>query len=457
MTQRVVLAFVLTIFLAAGAAAQTNTSKSAGTDVSAVFNPLLQTYCISCHNQTRKTAGLALDDLNTSNVSDNTAVWEKVLLRLRTRRDPAVGAPRPDDAAYVTAISRLESALDRAYPDASLTAANRISDTELAGRMAKFIWNANPDSQLLDAVKKGSLRRPAELDRQIRRMLQDPKASSLTSGFFERWALWDALDKAQGADEDLRQAFATETRLFFESQIREDHSALDLWTANYTFLNDRLARHYGVAGNFGSDFQKFTYADDKRAGILGQGSFLTVSSFKDRTSPVTRGRMVLTMFTGITPPPPLPNVPPLKANDNRPMRARMQDHLSSPVCVNCHVTFEPMGYALESFDRSGQWRSTDGGSALDLSGTFVDGTAFNGPAELRAGLLKYRAAYYSNITQKLLGYALGRQARAWPVQNYEMPAVRAVVRDAAAHDYRWSAIVSGIVKSAPFQMKTAAP
>jgi hypothetical protein len=447
MTQRVVLAFVLTIFLAAGAAAQT---------VSGVFDPLLKTYCITCHNQTRKTAGLALDDLNPANVSEKTAVWEKVLLRLRTRRDPPIGAQRPDDAVYLSAISTLESALDRAYPNVSLNAANRIPDAELAGRMAKFIWNGDPDSQLLDAAKKGNLRGAAGLDRQVLRMLKDPKANSLVPGFFERWASLESLEKSQSVDPELREALATETRRFFESQIHEDHNALDLWTANYTFLNDRLARHYGISGNFGSGFQRFSYTDDKRAGILGQGSFLTASSFKDRTSPVTRGRLVLTLFMGVSPPPPIPNVPPLKADDPRPMRVRMQEHLTSPVCVNCHVTFDSIGFALENFNLVGQWRSTDGGSPLDVSGSFVDGTAFNGPAELRAGLLKYRSAYYSNITQKLLGYALGRQPRGWPVQDYEMPAVRAIVREAAAHDYRWSAIVSGIVKSAPFQMKAAA-
>lgn len=453
MTQRVVLSFALTIFLAAGAAAQPSV-RAAGTDVSTVFSPLLNTYCITCHNQTRKSANLALDALNPGNVIENTALWEKVLLRLRTRRDPPIGAERPGDAAYLSAISTLESALDRAYPNTALTAANRITDDELAGRMAKFIWNGPPDAQLLEAARKGSLRKAAELDRQVRRMLQDPKANSLVPGFFERWASLESLEKSQSVDPEMREALATETRRFFESQIREDHNALDLWTANYTFLNDRVARHYGISGNFGGEFQRFTFTDDKRAGILGQASFLTASSFKDRTSPVTRGRLVLIMFMGVAPPPPLPNVPPLKANDNRPMRVRMQEHLSSPVCVNCHATFDPLGFALENFNLVGQWRSTDGGSALDVSGSFVDGTAFNGPAELRAGLLKYRAAYYSNITQKLLGYALGRQARAWQVQDYEMPAVRAAVREAAAHDYRWSSIVSGIVKSAPFQMKT---
>jgi len=458
MKHQVLLAFLMTIVLAFGAEAQNNAPKSNGMDVSAVFNPFFQMYCETCHNQTQKTAGLALDSLNTRDVSENTAVWEKVLRRLRTRRDPPPGAPRPDDALYQSAISAAESALDRAYPaNTPLNSTNRVSDAELAGRMAKFIWNAGPDAALLDAANKGALRNSAGLEEQVRRMLHDSKANSLVTGFFERWALGDLLDKSQSADETLRQDLGTETRLFFENQIHDDHNALDLWTANYTFLNETLARHYGIAGISGNEFRKFTYTDNTRAGILGQGSFLTVSSFKDRTSPVNRGRLVLTLFLGVAPPPPLPNVPPLKSNDSRPMRARMEDHLSKAVCVSCHLTFDPIGFALENFNLVGQWRSTDGGAAIDTSGAFVDGSRFNGPAEMRAGLLKYRAAYYSNITQKMLGYALGRQAKTWAVYDNEMPSVRAVVRDATAHEYRWSSIVLGIVKSAPFQMKTIAP
>jgi hypothetical protein len=455
MAHRAVLALMITIVMAAGAQAQTNPAKSKGTDVSGVFTPLFDTYCTTCHNQTRKTANLALDTLKTTDVSENTAVWEKVLRRLRTRRDPPIGAPRPEEAAYQSAIAAAETALDHAYPmNAVLTNTNRASDAELGERMAKLIWNGTPDSLLLNAVKKGDLRKPAGLEQQVRRMLQDPKANNLVTGFFERWLLGDLLEKAQGADEDLRTALGTETRLFLESQIHEDHNALDLWTANYTFLNDNLARHYGISGISGSEFRKYTFPDNKRAGILGQGSFLTITSFKDRTSPVTRGKVVLTTFLGVAPPDPAPNVPPLKPNDDHPMRVRMQAHLTNPACVNCHATFDPVGFALENFNRVGQWRSTDGGETIDPSGAFVDGTKFNGPAELREGLLKYRAAYYSNITQKLLGYALGRQGRNFPVHDNEMPAVRAAVREAAGHDYRWSSIVAGIVKSSPFQMKT---
>ena len=453
MTHRLKFVLVMALLVATDLNSQTRAGISKAADVSQVVNPLLQANCTSCHNETRKTSGLALDNFSANSVSENPAVWEKVLMRLRARRDPPVGSPRPDEKAYLSAVSALESALDQAYPKPELNAASRISDTELATRMAKFIWNDVPDATLLQAAKKSNLAHADEIDRQVRRMLKDPKSESLAKSFFERWASVDLLEKSQYVDETLRRDLETETRLFLSDQLREDHGALDLWTANYTYLNDRLARHYGISGNFGMEFRRFAYTDARRAGILGQGSFLTVSSYKDRTSPVNRGKMVLTEFFGIVPPPPIPNVPPLP-NTNRPMRVRMQEHLQrAPVCATCHASFEPLGYALENFNPVGQWRDTDWGESLDVSGTFVDGTTFNGPAELRAGLLKYRAAYYSNITQKLLGYALGREGKAWTLKGSEMPAVRSIVREAAAHDYRWSSIVSGIVKSAPFQMK----
>lgn len=297
-------------------------------------------------------------------------------------------------------------------------------------------------------------------------MLRDPKANSLTTDFFERWILWDSLDKVQSAnsperaagfDEALRLAFRTETRMFLETQIREDHNVLELWTANYSFLNDRLARHYGVSGVSGSEFRRVALSDANRAGIMGHGSFLTVSSQGSRTSPVQRGKLILTMFLGVVPPEPPPNVAPLKNDESRAMRPRMEEHRTNPACASCHLSFEPLGLALENFNHIGQWRSTDGGGAIDTAGTFVDGTRFNGPAELRAALVKYRDAYYSNAARTLLGYALGRKARSWNVYDYEMPSVRAIVREASANEYRWSSIILGIVKSTPFQMKTIVP
>ncbi|HEY2382767.1 MAG TPA: DUF1592 domain-containing protein [Terriglobia bacterium] len=437
---------------------RTAPARAGRTDVSAVFDPLFETYCVSCHSQSHKTAGLALDNLDTTNISENTAVWERILRRLRARRDPPLGMRRPDEAAYQAAVSTTELALDQAYPvNSSLNTADRVSDAELAARMAKFIWNETPDTVLSDAAQRGSLRNPAVLEQQVRRMLRDSRANGLVTGFFERWMLSDSLDKVQSADPGLRQAMGTETHLFLVNQLQEDHNALDLWTANYSFINERLARHYGISGISGNDFRRYVFPDNARAGILGQGSFLTVSSAGDRTSPVERGKLILGMFLGVNPPDPPPNVPPIKSGNNRPMRVLMQEHHTNPACLSCHLSFEPLGLALENFNLVGQWRNTDGGAPIDASGTFVDGTRFNGPAELRAGLLKYRDAYYASIAQKMLGYALGREGRTWRVYDYEMPSVRAIVREAGANDYRWSSIVLGIVKSTPFQMKTIVP
>jgi tetratricopeptide (TPR) repeat protein len=433
--------------------------RSGHTDISAVFNPLFETYCMACHSQNHKSAGLALDTLNTVNVSENTAVWEKIVARLKARRDPPLGMRRPDDAVYQSAISTAELALDQAYPVNSSLNADRASDADLAARIARFIWNSNPDAALLETVQKGTLRNPGVLEQQVRRMLRDPKANSLATNFFERWMLRDSLDRAQSIDDTLRRALETETRLFLQNQIQDDHNAIDLWTANYTFINDRLARHYGISGITGTEFRRYAFADNTRAGILGQGSFLTAWSEGKRTSPVERGKMILTLFFGIGPPDPPPNVPPIKSDDNRPMRVRMEEHHTNPACNSCHMIFEPLGMALENFNPIGQWRNTDGGAAIEASGAFVDGTRFNGPAELRADLLKYRDAYYSNVVQKLLSYALkrGGDRPAWNVYDYEMPSVRTIVREAGANDYRWSSIVLGIVKSTPFQAKTVVP
>jgi hypothetical protein len=439
---------------------QTNSAKSGRTDVSAAFDSLFETYCTSCHNQNLKIAGLALDSLNTTNITENTAVWERILRRLRARRDPPLGIRRPDEGAYQTAVSTLELALDQAYPvNTSLNAALRVTDSELASRMAKFIWKADPDAALLDAAQRGRLREPAVLEQQVQRMLRDPKASSLATDFLKRWLIWDWAPKP--GDDAIRLAFEAETRIFLNDQIHADHNALDLWTANYSFMNDALARHYGIPGISGAYFRQVAFTDNMRAGILGQASFLTSSSANDRTSPVGRAKMIMELFFGINPPDPPPNVPAIKTDDNRPthvpMRVMMQEHRTNPACNSCHMSFEPIGWALENFNFIGQWRNTDGGAPIDASGILVDGTKFNGPAELRSALLKYRDAYYSNAVQTMLGYALGRNARSWRLYDYEMPSVRAIVREAAPRDYRWSAIVLGIVKSTPFQMKTVVP
>jgi len=298
-------------------------------------------------------------------------------------------------------------------------------------------------------------------------MLRDSKSIHLVTGFFERWLPLDGLEKAKPdpsrfpeADPELLQSMAAESRLFLDSQLRENHGALELWNANYTFVNERLARHYGLPGISGNEFRRVIWPNNNRAGILGQASFLTAESLPSRTSPTKRGVYVLNQFLGVDAPPPPSNVPPLADNPDdraRPMRDRLAAHKTNPACVSCHSVIDPLGFGLENFDGIGQWRNTDGGIPIDASGSFIDGTRFNGAPEFRAALLKYRDAYYSNITQHLLGYALGRKARQWRLHDYEMPSVRAILRAASANDYRWSSIISGIVKSAPFQMKNIVP
>jgi hypothetical protein len=223
-------------------------------------------------------------------------------------------------------------------------------------------------------------------------------------------------------------------------------------------VNERLARHYGMGGVTGASFRRVTVRDAARLGILGQGSLLTVTSMPDRTSPVVRGKTVMRLFWGLNPPDPPPNVPALGGSNDRPMRERMLEATANAaVCASCHRSFDQYGFALENFNAIGAWQTTQGGALIDASGVFPDGSAFNGPAELRDGLLKTRDAYYTSMTRSLLGYALGREAFAWRTYEYEMPAVRAVVREAAANDHRWSSIVLGIVRSAPFQGRNVVP
>jgi hypothetical protein len=440
----------------------------AGVDVSAVAAPMFDQYCIRCHNQTNRVAGLTLDGLNTKNVGENTAVWENLLKRLRARRDPPSGLPRPDERTYQSVVTKLETALDQAYPaNTPLNATDRATDEEIATRMATFIWGVAPDAPLLEDARQGRLHDPAILDRQVKRMLQDSKSITLVNKFFEPKFSLDNLvnskpDSAAFPQFDLSLVLSmrAETGKFLESQIREDHGALELWTANYSFLNEPLARHYGISNVYGTELRRVTLPGNNRAGLLGQASVLTLTSQANRTSPVMRGKWILENFLGMQAPDPPPNVPGLATspgNGARPMREAMAAHAAFPACMNCHVIFDPLGFALENFDGIGQWRVADAATTIDASGAFIEGSRFDGPAELRAGLLKYRDAYYSSITQQLLGYALGRKARSWRLYDYEMPSVRAILRTASADDYRWSSIISGIVKSQPFQKKNIVP
>ena len=337
----------------------------------------------------------------------------------------------------------------------------RISDVELASRLSFFLWSSVPDEELLDAAIAGTLSRPATLERQVKRMLASPKAEALVTNFAGQWLYLRNLAAANpdartfpDFDDNLRQAFKRETELFVESVVQEDRSALDLLRANYTFVNERLARHYGIPNVYGSRFRRVTLGDDSnRGGILGQGSILTVTSYANRTSPVLRGKWILENIVGTPPPPPPPNVPPLKDTDTNgrllSMRERMAQHRASPACAGCHQLMDPAGLSMENFDAIGRWRvRTESGSSVDASGGLPDGSTFTGMSGLRAALLRKPDMFVGTLTEKLMTYGLGRG-----LEYYDAPTVRDIVRDARGQDYRFSSLVLGIVSSDPFQMR----
>ena len=335
-----------------------------------------------------------------------------------------------------------------------------ISDLELASRLSFFLWSSIPDDELLDVAANGTLRDPGVLESQVRRMLADPRAETLVTNFAAQWLYLRNLPAVSpdftvfpDFDEALRRALRQETELFFESIIREDRSALDLLTANYTFVNERLAKHYGISNIYGSHFRRITLPPDSpRGGLLGQGSILAVTAYATRTSPVVRGKWILENILGTPPPPPPPNVPPLseeKSDAVLSMRERMVEHRRNPVCASCHAIMDPVGLSLENFDAIGRWRDlTDGFEPIDASGGFPDGTTFDGVAGLKQAILGRSDQFVRTLTEKLLTYGLGRA-----IEYYDAPAVRAVEREAAGDDYRFSSLILGIVKSTPFQMR----
>jgi hypothetical protein len=338
----------------------------------------------------------------------------------------------------------------------------RISDLELASRLSFFLWSSIPDDELLDVAAQGKLGNPDALEQQVRRMLRDPRTQALITNFAGQWlylrnvgSVTPDPDLFPEFDRNLRDAFQRETELFLDSQLREDRSVVDLLSANYTFVNERLARFYGIPNVYGSHFRRVTLSDNARAGLLGHASILTVTSYATRTSPVVRGKWLLETILGSPPPPPPPNVPPLKENGEggappTSVRQRLEEHRKNPVCASCHARMDPLGFALENFDAVGQWRTTDANIAINASGVFPDGTGFAGPAEFRRALLSHRDEFVATLCEKLLTYALGRG-----VEYYDMPAIRKIMRGSAPAEYRWSSLVLGTVTSMPFQMRAA--
>ena len=339
-------------------------------------------------------------------------------------------------------------------------AAYRVSDLELASRLSFFLWSSIPDDQLLDVAERGTLSDRRVLEQQVRRMLADPRSKALVDNFAGQWLylrnvqqVWPNPDVHPEFDANLRDAFMRESELFFESIIREDRSVLDLLDADYTFVNERLARHYQIPNIYGSHFRRVSVTDENRRGLLGQGSILTVTSYATRTAPTIRGKWLLENILGTPPPPPPANVPSLderKGDDGRPLtvRQQMELHRSNPVCASCHRVMDPLGFALENFDATGKWRDSDGGNPIDTSGATPDGFQLNGPADLVRYLLSHPEQFAHTVTEKLLTYALGRG-----VEPFDAPAIRQIMRDAAPDEYRWSSLVLGIANSTPFQMR----
>jgi hypothetical protein len=356
-------------------------------------------------------------------------------------------------------IFRLEEAPVTAKPGQNY----RLRDLDLASRLSYFLWASAPDAELLKAAGGETLKTPAALEKQVRRMLADPRAETLATRFAAQWLRLQDLDKIHPDplqypqyDHTLGEAMQRETELFVERIVRDDRSVLELLTADFTFVNDRLARHYGLPNVTGAGFQRVPLPDERRRGLLGQGSILTMTSVADRTSPVLRGKWVMEVLLGSPPPPPPPDVPDLDethtAKEGRllSVRERMEVHRNNPSCNSCHRVIDPLGLALENFDVTGAWRLKDNGIPVDASGTLYDGSTLNGPIDLRQALLKRRETFLRTFTESLMAYALGRR-----IEPYDMPTVRATVRDAAASNYRLSAFVLGIVRSPAFQMSRA--
>jgi hypothetical protein len=351
--------------------------------------------------------------------------------------------------------------IERQPPGVAPGSAYRVSDLELASRLSFFLWSSIPDDELLDLAAAGKLKDPRLVAQQVKRMLADPRSQALTTNFAAQWLyLRDLTAKHPDEvlfpdfDETLRDAMARETELFVDSVFRENRPVTDLLTANYTFLNERLAKHYGISNVRGSYFRRVTLPDGStRGGLLGQGSVLTITSYANRTSPVLRGKWVLENLLSAAPPPPPPNIPSLKTEGaGKPLTLRdaMTQHRANPSCATCHARMDPIGFAMENFDATGKWREIDAGGPIDASGVFPDGAAFAGVGGLKKVLLKQSDQFVSTVAERLLMYAVGRN-----LQYYDQPSLRTIVRDAAPGRYSLSSLVMGVVNSREFQMRAA--
>ncbi len=374
-------------------------------------------------------------------------------------RDQAFDAGIESALQFILASPEFLFRFEKDPADLAPGAVYHLSDVALASRLSFFLWSSPPDDELLTVASQGKLRDHAILEQQVRRMLVDPRSDTLVDNFAAQWLFLRNLknfspdeENFPDFDDNLRHSMEQETRLFFQSIIREDHSVMDLLTADYTFVNERLARHYGIPNVYGDQFRRVTIESPERRGLLGEAGILAVTSYPNRTSVVQRGKWVLTNILGIPPTPPPPNVPTLKENSGNgaplSLRERMEAHRADAVCAGCHKVMDPIGFALENFDAVGHWRDTDDGAPIDASTTLFNGAKIDGPAALDKVLASKPDVFTGVMTEKLLTYALGRG-----LQYYDMPAVRGIVKAARDRDYRFSALVLAIAESTPFEMK----
>jgi Protein of unknown function (DUF1592)/Protein of unknown function (DUF1588)/Protein of unknown function (DUF1585) len=418
-------------------------------------------YCVPCHNAKMAEAKVALDSLDAGRPWTDADIWERALRQLRARTMPPTFSARPDAKTYDLLVTALASDLDRGDPRKTAVPAQRVTGLQLAKRLASLLWSGAPDETLLKIAREGRLDDPAVLEAQVRRMLGDPKIAGLVGGFFDPWLGLDQLATMPADpvafpefDSGLREDMQRETELFLESQLREDRPAVELWTAGYTYLNERLARLYGIPNVAGPEFRRVSLQGTGRAGLLGQASYLTLTSALTKhrsvnepsTSPATRAKWIRTHFLGVPAPNPIPGIGPLQKGILLSAQLRT---LPDPSCNFCHSNFFPMGFALENFDELGRWRTEANDQEIDVSGTLADGTEFDGPAGLRQVLLERQDTFLTTITERLLDYALdGKPGIDEPTPAERMPAVRAILREAEKKRFTWAALLAGIAGGA---------
>lgn len=409
-------------------------------------------YCAGCHNGAmRSPSGVLLDQFDAARISGNSDAWARAYRQVQAGTMPPVGAPRPDGPASGRLLSAIESGLGVTAP-----LPEGASSQEIAARLALLLWNSEPDAALLEDAQRGRLTDAATLERHVRRMLADDRASAFVTRFFFPWLRLDQLARAEpnpahfpGYDVSLRDAMQRETELFLLSQLREDRDPIELWSANYTFLNEQLARHYDVAGVTGAQFRRVVLSAPERAGLLGHASVLMATSRHGNaaaryTSPATRAIWIRTRFLGAAAPQPFPNAQPVKPE--LPITPQTRTLPAQP-CVTCHQNFFPLGYALENFDSIGRWRTRDEAGPVDASGRFVDGTPTNGVVQLRNVLLQRPDAFRTTVTERLLLYAAGQPVLDSRVSPQTLVRARQILR--GMNVARWSSLVAAIVRSQP--------